>query len=115
MSTMPKTKIIPRAKHPDRTETFVTEIQTALETFDDEIGALSQEIRMRAYKNLIKSYWAALTPVWDLARFADISLILTTIHDKEIVELSVMALKLKTPVPTTHVETEQCNYQPLRQ
>ena len=107
MSTMPKTKITLRAKHPDRTETFVMAIQTALEMFDDEIGALTREVHLKAYKNLIKSYRAALTPVWDLAWFADVSLILATIHDKEMVELSVMAQKLKTPAPTTHVVKEQ--------
>ena len=107
MSTMAKTKITQRAKHPDRTETFVAEIQTALDTSHDEIGALTQEVRMKAYKNLIKSYRATLTPVWDLARFADVSLILAIIHDKEMVELLVMAQKLKTPAPTTQVEKEQ--------
>ena len=104
---MAKTKITPRAKHPDRTETFVTAIQTALEMFDDEITSLTQEVRMKAYKNFIKLYRTALTAVWDLALFADVALILATIHDKEMVELSIMARKLKTPAPTTHVVKEQ--------
>ena len=63
MSTMPKTKITPRAKHPDRTEPFVVEIQTALEIFGNEIGSLAQEVHTKVYKNFIKSYQAALTPV----------------------------------------------------
>ena len=104
---MAKTKITPRAKHPDKTETFVMAIQTALETFDDEITSLTQEVRMKAYKNFIKSYRTALTAVWDLAHFADAALILATIHNKEMVELSVMAGKLKTLVPTIHVVKEQ--------
>ena len=107
MTTMAKTKITPRAKHPDKTETFVTVIQTALETFDDEITSLTQEVHMKVCKNFIKSYRTTLTAVWDLAHFADVSLILATIHDKEMVELSVMARKLKTPAPTTHVVKEQ--------
>ena len=83
-------------------------IQTALETFDDEITSLTQEVRMKAYKNFIKLYRTTLTAVWDLAHFADVALILATIHNKEMVELSVMARKLKTPTPTTHVVKEQC-------
>ena len=105
---MAKTKIILRAKHPDRTETFVMVIQTALETFDDEITSLTQEVHMKVYKNFIKSYRTTLTAVWDLAHFADVTLILATIHDKEMVELSVMAWKLKTLAPTTYVVKEQC-------
>ena len=104
---MAKTKITLRAKHPDKTETFVTAIQTALETFDDEITSLTQEVCMKAYKNFIKSYRTALTAVWDLANFIDVALILATIHDKEMVELSAMAWKLKTLAPTTHVVKEQ--------
>ena len=107
MTTMAKMKITPRAKHPDRTETFVMVIQTALETFDDEIASLTQEVHMKAYKNFIKSYRTALTAVWDLAYFADVALIMATIHDKEMVQLSVMAWKLKAPASTTHVVKEQ--------
>ena len=95
------------AKHPDKTETFVMAIQTALETFDDEITSLTQEVHMKAYKNFIKSYRTTLTAVWDLAHFADVTLILATIHNKEMVKLSTMAWKLKTPAPTTHVVKEQ--------
>ena len=108
MTTMAKTKITLRSKHPDRTETFVAAIQTALETFDDEIASLTQEVCMKVYKIFIKSYRTALTAVCDLAHFADVALILATIYDKEMVELSVMARKLKTLAPTTHVVKEQC-------
>ena len=105
---MAKTKITLRAKHPDKTETFVMVIQTALDNvFDNEITSLTQVVRMKAYKNFIKSYRTALTAVWDLAHFTDVALILATIHDKEMVELSAMAWKLKTPAPTTHVVKEQ--------
>ena len=82
-------------------------IQTALETFDNEITSLTQEVCMKAYKNFIKSYKTTLTAVWDLAHFADVALILATIHNKEMAELSVMAWKLKTPAPTTHIVKEQ--------
>ena len=107
MTMMAKTKITLRVKHPDKTETFVMAIQTALEMFDDEITSLMQEVYIKVYMNFIKSYKTTLTAVWDLAHFTDVTLILATIHDKEMAELSVMAWKLKTPAPTIHVVNKQ--------
>ena len=101
LSTMAKMKVTPRAKHPDKTETFITAVQTAMETFDDEIASLTQDIHLKAYKNLVQLYRAALTAVWDLARFADIGLILEMVHDKEMLELTMMAENLAPPPPTT--------------
>ena len=77
-----------------------------METFDDEIGSLMQDICLKAYKNLVQSYGTALTAVWDLARFANISLILEMVHDKEMLELVVMAQKLDLPPPATQVVKE---------
>ena len=74
-----------------------------MDIFDDEIGSLMQDIRLKAYKNLVWSYRTALTAVWDLAQFTDISLILETVHDKEMLELAVMAQKLDLPPPSTQV------------
>ena len=88
------------------TQTFVTAVQTAMETFDDEIGSLMQDIHLKAHKNLVQSYMTALTAVWDLARFTNISLILKMVHDKEMLELAVMAQKLDLPPPTTQVVKE---------
>ena len=65
---MIKTKISSRAKHPGKTQTFITAVQTAMEIFDDEIGSLMQDIHLKACKNLVRSYKTALTTVWDLAR-----------------------------------------------
>ena len=98
--------ITPRAKDPSKTAKFITNIKIALETFDDEIGSLQQATRLKAYKNLVHVYRAALTEVWDLARFADVVLILDTIKDKEMRELLVMANRLKVPEPKTHSEVE---------
>ena len=72
-----------RAKDPDKTAKFVTAIGIEIETFDDEIGSLQQATRLKAYKNLVRAYRTALTEVWDLARFADVGLILKTMKDKE--------------------------------
>ena len=72
-----------RAKDPDKMAKFVTTIKVAIETFDDEICSLQQVTRLKACKNLVRAYRTALTEVWDLARFADVGLILDTVKDKE--------------------------------
>ena len=98
---MPKTKVTPRAKHPDRTQQFLDATQTALETLEDEISSLTEEIRERAYRNYVKVYKEALVPVWNLAHFADICTVLETITDKNMNEITTMAecLKPTTPCP----------------
>ena len=80
-----------------------------MEIFDDEIGSLTQDTHLKAYKNLVRSYRKALTTVWDSAQFTDISLILQTVHDKEMLELAVMAQKLDQPPPSTQVVKEKRN------
>ena len=98
--------ITPRAKDLDKTAKFVTAIKVAIETFDDEIGSLQQVTRLKVYKNLVHAYRTALTEVWDLARFADVGLILDTVKDKEMQKLVVMASRLKVPEPKMHTEVE---------
>ena len=100
-STMAKTKITLRAKHPDKTETFITAVQTVMDIFDDEVSFLMQDTRLKAYKNLVRSYKAALTSVWDLAQFADVNLVLKSVEDKEMCELAIMTQKLNPPDPET--------------
>ena len=48
---MPKTKVTPRAKHPNKTQQFLDATQIALEIFEDEISSLAEEVRGKAYKN----------------------------------------------------------------
>ena len=67
---MAKTKITPRAKHPGRTQQFIDAIQEALDTFEDEISSLTDDIRGKVYKKYVEAYRDALIPVWNLARFA---------------------------------------------
>ena len=69
---MPKTKVTPRAKHPNKTQQFLDATQIVLETFEDEISSLAEEVREKAYRNYVKVYKEALVPIWNLARFADI-------------------------------------------
>ena len=107
MSTMSKTKISSRARHLDKTQTFVTAVEMAMEIFEDKIGSMTQDIHLKAYKNLVRSYQQALTVVWYSAQFADIGLILQMVDDKEMLELAVMARKLDLPPLWTQVVKEK--------
>ena len=96
---MPKTKVTLRAKHPDRTQQFLDTIQTALDTFEDEISSLTEEIHGKAYRNYVTAYGEALVPVWNLARFASIRTVMETIADKDMKEIMIMAECLKPASP----------------
>ena len=98
-----KTRITPRAHHADKTQMFIVMVQQAMETFEDEISSLSNNIWQKAYKNFLMSYRDALTPICNLARFASIETVLNSIVDKEFMEMAVMAQRLKPKQPTTEV------------
>ena len=98
MATMTKTKITTCAKHPSRTQEFIKAVQEALETFEDEISSLTDDIRGKAYKKYVQAYRDALVPVWNLARFASVDTMMKTITDKNLTNISVMAQCL-TPTP----------------
>ena len=98
---MAKTKITPRAQYADKTQTFI--VQQAMETFEDEISSLSDNIWQKAYKNFLVSYRDALTPIWNLARFASIETVLYSIAHKEFMEMAVMAQRLKPKQLTTEI------------
>ena len=104
---MPKTKITPHAKHPDRTQQFLNTIQEALDTFEDEISSLTDDIRGKAYKKYVEAYRDALIPVWNLARFASIDTVMKTIMDKDLREITVMAERLKPTPPCMKVSKEK--------
>ena len=76
MATKPKTMITPRAKYPDKTEKFLTDVKVALETLDDEVGSLSENTRSGAYKNFLESYRDALILLWNPAHFTSIKTVL---------------------------------------
>ena len=96
---MPKTKVTPQAKHPDRTQHFLDATQIRLETFEDKISLLTEEIHEKAYRNYVKAYREALVPVWNLARFADIRTVLETVTDKNMNKITTMAERLKPTSP----------------
>ena len=104
---MAKTKITPCAKHPGRTQQFIDTIQEALDTFEDEISLLTDDIRGKAYKKYVEAYRDALIPVWNLAHFASVDTVMKTITDKDLREITVMAECLKPTLPRTKVSKEK--------
>ena len=104
---MPKTKITPRAKHPDRTQQFLDAIRNALDMFEDEISSLMEETRGKAYRNYVTAYREALVPVWNLAHFTSIGTVMETIADKDMKEITIMAERLKPASPCPEVLKEK--------
>ena len=96
---MPKTKITPRAKHPDRTQQFLDAMQATLEIFKNEISSLTDEVHSAVYRNYIKVYQEALVPISNLARFTNIRTILKTVTDKNMYEIMTMAERLRPDSP----------------
>ena len=96
---MPKTKVTPCARHPDWTQQFLDTIQIALDTFEDEISLLMEEIHGKAYRNYVTAYREALVPVWNLACFASIHTVMETVADKDMKEITTMAARLKPASP----------------
>ena len=96
---MLKTKVTPRAKHPNKTQQFLDATQIALEIFEDEISSLAEEVHEKAYKNYVRAYREALVPVWNLARFANIETVLKTVTDKKMHKIKTMAERLKPTSP----------------
>ena len=104
---MAKTKITPCAKHPGITQQFITAIQEALDTFEDEISSLTDDIHGKAYKKYDEAYRDALIPVWNLAHFASVDTVMKTITDKNLREITVMAERLKPTPPCTKVTKDK--------
>ena len=100
---MPKTKITPRAKYPDRTQKFLTDVKVALETFEDEVGSLFEKTRSGAYKNFLQAYHDALIPLWNVAHFTSIDMVLATVANPEMTDLAVMARRLQPECPSSTV------------
>ena len=96
---MPKTKVTPRARHLDWTQQFLDAIQTAWDTFEDEISSLMEEICSKAYRNYVTAYREALVPIWNLARFTSIRTVMETVADKDMKEITTMAACLKPTSP----------------
>ena len=111
MSEKATTKLTPKAQHPERTKKFVSCIEEALELFEDHIGSLDEILWTNAYEMLLKSYKEALTPIWNLARFTDVEMILKTIANKEMTSLTDMARRLQPPPVTAKVSKKNAKSQ----
>ena len=107
MATKPKTKITPRAKYPDRTKKFLTDVKLALDTLEDEVGSLSEQTRSGAYKNFLQSYRDALVPLWNPAQFASIETVLETVANPQMTDLAVMARCLQPSNPSSTIVKEK--------
>ena len=104
---MAKTKLTPRssgtacrtvsaaAKRPEKTNTFLDEIDKALADFDDEVSSPSTQERQTAYNNLAITYKNALMTIWDKASVASVKTVLSTVSDKELHELRRIARLLE--------------------
>ena len=103
---MPKTKVTPKAKYPDQTQKFIKDVHDALDEFEENVHFPDEEIREDAYRVLLEAYHTALTPIWNLARFADVEMVLKTIADKQMSELTIMSKKLAPPPNTSQVSKE---------
>ena len=111
---MTKTKITPHAKHPGRTQQFIDAIQEALDTFEDEISSLTDDIRGKVYKKYVEAYHDALIPVWNLGHFASVDTVMKTITDKDLREITVMAECLKPTPPRMKVSKEKTKVPDLK-
>ena len=81
-------------------------MKQALDAFEEQISFTDEEVRSKAYQKLLQAYKEALIPVWNLAGFADIDVILETVSDKEMLGLCTMAKQLQPPPTTSKVTKE---------
>ena len=61
MSDRQTTLLTPKAQHPERTQQFVSVVAESLESFEDSIGSLDENIKASAYETFITSYKDALS------------------------------------------------------
>ena len=77
-----------------------------MDEFEDHVHFPDEEVRENAYSVLLEAYHTALTPIWSLVRFADIEMVLKTVADKQMNELTIMSEKLAPPPNTSQVSKE---------
>ena len=65
-----------------------------------------EEVWENAYQTLLEAYHTALVPIWNLAWFADIEMVLRAIADKQMAELTIMSKRLTPPLNTSKVTKE---------
>ena len=77
-----------------------------MDKFEEDVHFPDAEVRENAYSVLLEAYCTALTLIWNLAQFADIEMILKTVADKQMTELTIMSEKLAPPPNTSQVSKE---------
>ena len=65
-----------------------------------------EEVPENAYRTLLEAYGTTLVPIWNLAQFADMEMVLRTIVDKQMAELTIMSKRL-TPPPNISKVTKE--------
>ena len=102
MDRMAKTKTTPRkpvtvaAKQPDKTKQFLTDVETAITTFDDQISSLDRAVRETAYKIFSRAYKEAFSTIWPKINDASIKTVLKSVQDTDLHEFRCMT-SLMTP------------------
>ena len=114
MAEAPKAQVTPRAKHAERTKLFAATMQEALAEFEEEISLLDEDVRGNAYRKLIDAYKHALEPVWNLAHLADTDIILKTVSDRNMLQLSTMAKQLQPESITATIPSLETILQALK-
>ena len=107
MSDRKTTPLTPKAQHPERTQQFVSDVAESLESFEDSISSLDENIKASAYETFITSYKDALSHIWCPAATADTKLILNTIKDQQLLSLTKMAKQLELQPSTAKVSEEK--------
>ena len=77
-----------------------------MDKFEDHVHFPDAEVWESAYRTLLEAYHTALVPIWNLAQFADIEMVLRTIADKQMAELTMMSKRLAPPLNTSQVAKE---------
>ena len=103
---MAKTRVTPQAKYPDQTQQFIKDVQEALDKFEKHVHFPDAEAWENAYRTLLEAYHTTLVPIWNLAQFVDIEMVLRTIADKQMAELTIMSKRLAPPLNTSQVAKE---------
>ena len=106
VSEMAKMRVTPRAKYPDQTQKFVKDVRDALDEFEEHVHFPDEEVWENVYRVLLEAYRTALMPIWSLTQFADIKMVLKTVADKQMTELTIMSEKLAPPPNTSQVSKE---------
>ena len=87
---MATTKISSHALNVGKVQKFNDDVQQAMEMFNDQIESMNSQVCKKAYKDFISNYRDTMVPIWNLARFANIDIVLNTVADKELMALTTL-------------------------